>query len=279
MRIFAILLFLSATYVALSGQSGTITVKGSDTMVILAQRWAEQYMVEHPDVTIQVTGGGSGTGISALINGTTDICNSSRPIKKSEREKLKQRFNTLGVEIKSARDGLALYVNTANTVRELTLGQIKDIYTGKITNWKDVGGANAKIIVYSRENNSGTYVYFKDNVLNGEDFTPGAQNMPGTAAVVNAVSKDVNGIGYGGAAYARGIRLVHVRENEESPAFEPTYENVMSGAYPISRYLFMYVRSKPTGVLKEYIDWILNDEGQSLVSKVGYFPVRKVESK
>jgi phosphate transport system substrate-binding protein len=103
--------------------------------------------------------------------------------------------------------------------------------------------------------------------------------MPGTAAVVNAVSKDVNGIGYGGAAYARGIRLVHVRENEESPAFEPTYENVMSGAYPISRYLFMYVRSKPTGALKEYIDWILNDEGQSLVSKVGYFPVRKVESK
>jgi len=252
----------------------TITVKGSDTMVILAQRWAELYMLKHPDVTIQVTGGGSGTGISALINGTTDICNSSRPMKQSERDKLKQRYNTLGVEIKSARDGLAVYVNESNPVKELTLAQIKAIYTGKITNWKELGGPDAKIILYSRENNSGTYVYFKDNVLEGEDYAAATQSMPGTAAVVNAVAKDKFGIGYGGAAYGKGIRFVKVKKDVKSAGFEPTPENVKSGNYPISRYLYLYTRSRPSGALKQYIDWILSDEGQQIVSKVGYFPIR-----
>jgi len=255
-------------------QSETITVKGSDTMVILAQRWAEKYMESHPNVSIQVTGGGSGTGISALINGTTDICNASRPMKSTEIDKLKQRFGSLGVEIKSAKDGLSIYVNEANPVNELSLDQLKKIYTGKTTNWKDVGGNDAKIILYSRENNSGTYVYFKDNVLNGDDYSATAQNMPGTASVVNAVSKDKNGIGYGGAAYAKGIKDVAVKKNAGSTAFLPTLENVKSGNYPISRFLYMYVRSKPTGVMKEYIDWILSAEGQDVVSKVGYFPVK-----
>ncbi|MDL1893663.1 phosphate ABC transporter substrate-binding protein, partial [Sphingobacteriales bacterium CHB3] len=131
-----------------------ITVKGSDTMVILAQRWAERYMSANKNVVIQVTGGGSGTGISALINGTTDICNSSRPMKPAERDKLKQRFGTRGIEIKCAQDGLSIYVHESNPVTELTLPQIKDIYTGKITNWKDVGGPNERIVLYSRENNS-----------------------------------------------------------------------------------------------------------------------------
>jgi len=271
-----VLFLLAATLfsLGLKTQQETITVKGSETMVILAQRWAELYMANHPDVSIQVTGGGSGTGISALINGTTDICNASRPMKKSERDKLKQRYNTLGVEIKSAKDGLAVYVSDTNPVRELTIAQLKDIYTGKITNWKEVGGADAKIILYSRENNSGTYVYFKDNVLGGEDFTPAAQNMPGTAAVVNAVAKDKSGIGYGGAAYGKGIKFLKVRKDAASPGFEPTAENVKSGDYPISRYLYLYVRSKPSGKLKEYIDWILSTQGQEIVSKVGYFPVR-----
>jgi phosphate transport system substrate-binding protein len=251
-----------------------ITVKGSDTMVILAQRWAEVYMSKKSDVTIQVTGGGSGVGIAALINGTTDLCNSSRPMKPSEREKLKQRYNTLGVEIKVAKDGLSIYENAAGSISELTLDQIKDIYTGKITNWKDVGGPNAKIIVYGRENSSGTYVYFKDNVLGGADFTSAMQSMPGTAAVVNAVAKDRYAIGFGGAAYAKGIKFIKVKKDANSPGFEPTAENVKSGDYPISRFLYIYTRSKPTGAIKEYIDWILSSEGQELVSKVGYFPVK-----
>lgn len=251
-----------------------ITVKGSDTMVILAQRWAEVYMSKKSDVTIQVTGGGSGVGIAALINGTTDLCNSSRPMKPSEREKLKQRYNTLGVEIKVAKDGLSIYENAAGSISELTLEQIKDIYTGKITNWKDVGGPNAKIIVYGRENSSGTYVYFKDVVLGGDDFTATMQSMPGTAAVVNAVAKDRYAIGFGGAAYAKGIKFIKVKKDSNSPGFEPTAENVKSGDYPISRFLYIYTRSKPTGAIKEYVDWILSSEGQQLVSKVGYFPVK-----
>lgn len=251
-----------------------ITVKGSDTLVILAQRWAEVYMSEHSGVKIQVTGGGSGVGIAALINGTTDLSTSSRPMKPSEREKLKQRYNSLGVEIKVAKDGLSVFVNDSNPIQELTLAQLKDIYTGKITNWKQLGGKDAKIIVYGRENSSGTYVYFKDHVLGGSDYISSMQTLPGTAAVVNAVSKDKNSIGYGGAAYAKGVKYVKMRKDENSRGYEPNEENVKSGKYPISRFLYIYTRSKPTGEIKNYIDWILSPEGQQLVSKVGYFPVK-----
>jgi phosphate transport system substrate-binding protein len=187
---------------------------------------------------------------------------------------LKQRYNTLGVEIKTAKDGLSIYVNETNPVKELSLAQLKDIYTGKVANWSDVGGPNQRIILYGRENSSGTYVYFRDNVLKGEDYTSTMQTMPGTAAVVNAVAKDKFGIGYGGAAYGKGIRELKVKKDENSTAYAPTEENVKNGDYPISRYLYMYVRSRPSGALKEYIDWILSSEGQQIVSKVGYFPVR-----
>jgi phosphate transport system substrate-binding protein len=251
-----------------------ITVKGSDTMVILAQRWAEMYMAAHKDVVIQVTGGGSGTGISALINGTTDICNSSRPIKESERQKLKEKYGTRGIEVKCALDGLSIYVHEKNPVTVLTLDQVKDIYLGKITNWREVGGADKRIILYSRENNSGTYVYFKDEVLGGADFAPQAQNMPGTAAVVNAVAKDPSGIGYGGSAYGRGIRELKIRRDASSPALAPTLENIRTGEYPISRFLFMYLRQKPEGATKSFIDWALSEDGQKIVTEVGYFPIR-----
>jgi len=251
-----------------------LTVKGSDTMVILAQRWAEKYMSSHNGVTIQVTGGGSGVGISALINGTTDICNASRPMKQSEKEKLKQRWNSNGVEIKTAKDGLSVYLSESNPVKELSIQQIKEIYTGKITNWKDVGGNDSKIIVYGRENSSGTYVYFKDNVLGGADYTSSMQSMPGTAGVVNSVVKDKNAIGFGGCAYAKGIKFAKVKKDAGSVAYDPTSENVKSGNYPIIRYLYIYTRTRPTGAVKEFIDWVLSSEGQDLCSKVGYFPVK-----
>jgi phosphate transport system substrate-binding protein len=251
-----------------------ITVKGSDTMVILAQRWAELYMSKNPKSVIQVTGGGSGTGISALINGTTDICISSRPMKKPEKEKLKQRYNSLGVEIKVANDGLAVYLNEKNPIEELSLEQIKKIYTGEIKNWKQVGGPDAKIILYGRENNSGTYVYFKDVVLEGGDFAATAQSLPGTASVVNAIAKDKYGIGYGGAAYGKGIKFLKIKKDEKSQAYEPTDENIRNGNYPISRFLYMYTRTRPTGSTKAFIDWILSDDGQKIVKTVGYFPIR-----
>jgi phosphate transport system substrate-binding protein len=252
----------------------TITVKGSDTMVIMAQRWAETYMNSHPDIVLQVTGGGSGTGISALINGTTDICDASRPMKAGERENLKSRYSSLGVEIKSAKDGLSVYLNDQNGIAELSLDQLKSIYTGETTNWKDVGGPDAKIVVYGRENNSGTYVFFRDNVLKGKDYTSTMQSLPGTAAVVNAVSKDKFGIGYGGAAYGKGIKFAKIKKDAASPGIAPTAETIKDGSYPLTRYLYMYLRSRPTGEIKNYIDWTLSPEGQAVVTQVGYFPVK-----
>jgi phosphate transport system substrate-binding protein len=250
-----------------------ITVKGSDTMVILAQKWAELYMKNNPSATIQVTGGGSGVGITALINGTTDICNASRPMKQTEIEKLKARYNTLGVQIPCAKDGITIFLNEANKVQELTLKQLSDIYQGKIRNWKEVGGNDAEIRMYGRENSSGTYTYFHDEVVKA-DYAANVQSLPGTAAVVNAVKKDVNGIGYGGAAYAVGVKHAKVKKDANSPAILPTAETIGKGDYPITRFLYMYMRNKPTGETKKYIDWILGPEGQRIVTEVGYFPYK-----
>ena len=257
-----------------SAVAGTVTMKGSDTMVILGQRWAEEYMKKHPETVIQVTGGGSGTGISALINGTTDICQSSRPMKPTEKEKLRDRYNNPGVEIATARDGLAVYVNAQSPLTELTLDQLKGIFTGKITSWKDLGGPDAKIIPYSRENSSGTYVFFKEHVLQGADFTARAQTMPGTAAVVNAVGKEKFGIGYGGAAYAKGIKIIKVKKDAGSPAIAPDKATVTNGTYALARPLFFYLRAKAAGDIKGFIDWVLSPEGQAIVEKVGYYPIK-----
>ena len=260
---------------SLSGlaQQTKITVKGSDTMVILAQKWAELYMKKNPAASIQVTGGGSGTGITALINGTTDICNSSRPMKQTEIEKLKARYNTLGVQIPCAKDGITVFLHENNKVEALTIKQLGDIYQGKIRNWKELGGNDAEIRLYGRENSSGTYVYFRDEVVKG-DYAASCQTLPGTAAVVNAVKKDVNGIGYGGAAYAAGVKHAKVKKDAGSPAFLPTAETIGKGEYPITRYLYMYLRNRPTGETKKYIDWLLSSEGQMIVTEVGYFPVK-----
>jgi phosphate transport system substrate-binding protein len=251
-----------------------ITVTGSDTMVIMNARLAEAFMIRSPGTFVQVTGGGSGVGIAALINGTVDIAAASRPIKSSEIDKLKSRFATTGFAQPIARDGLSVYLNTANPVKALTIAQIRDIYTGKLTNWRQVGGNDAPIVLYSRENSSGTYTYFKDNVLSGRDFSPRAQTLQGTAGVVNAVAKDPNGIGYGGAAYAKGIRFAGVKKDDNSPAIVPTLETVRSGQYPISRYLYLYTRTKPSGEVKKFIDWATGPEGQAIVTKVGYFPIK-----
>ncbi len=272
---FLCVILIIATVTGFTGGSTTITVKGSDTMVILSQRWAEEYMKLHPNVSIQVTGGGSGTGISALINGTADICNASRPMKDAEKGQLKEKYGSAGVEVKCAVDGLSIYVNESNPVKELSLRQLKGIYTGKVRNWKEVGGPDGGIVLYSRENNSGTYAYFKDDVLLGEDFDVRCQNMPGTAAVVSAVVHDKLGIGYGGVAYGAGVKDVAVRKDSASVAYAPSVENIKKGLYPISRYLYMYLRERPSGEAKLFIDWVLGKEGQELVAKVGYVPLKQ----
>lgn len=278
MKIFKIISMLVALTVATSpvtfAQSKTITVKGSDTMVILGQRWAEVYMKKNKDVVIQVTGGGSGTGIAALINRTTDMANSSRPIKDKERQQIESAGAKL-IEVPVALDGIAVYVNSANPINELDMETIKLIFTGKIKNWSELGWDNKVIKLYSRENNSGTYVYFKEHVLQNEDFDPLAQNMPGTASVLNAVKKDKYGIGYGGIGYLKGAKAISVAAKPGEKAYAPTMDNVVKGLYPISRYLYIYLTedqfNRPE--IKAYISWILSKEGQSIVEKVGFYPL------
>lgn len=250
-----------------------VTIKGSDTMVILSQKWAETYMKKKPGTSIQVTGGGTGVGLAALINGSTDIANASRPIKSNELEKLKAKYRTLGVEIPCAKDGLSVFLNKGNSVTELTIKQLGDIFSGKITNWKEVGGADAKIQLYGRESSSGTFEFFKDHVVK-TDFSPRCQTLPGTAAIVNAVKKDKYSIGYGGSAYAEGVKDCAVKKDAKSKGILPTVATIKNNSYPITRYLYMYLKAKPTGETKAFIDWILSSQGQALIAEVGYYPLK-----
>jgi len=251
-----------------------ITVKGSDTLVILAQKWAEVYMGKNPATKIQVTGGGTGTGFAALQNQTTDLCNASRKARAKEIENCIKAFGKRPTEYKVALDGLSVYVSADNSVKELSLPQLELIFTGKIRNWKEVGGNDAPITVYSRENSSGTYEFFKEHVLKGKDFAASAQTMPGTAAVLQAVAKDKNGIGYGGAAYGAGAKHLAIKKDDASPAIEPSEETVVKGTYPIWRYLFIYVNpALDKGDVAAYLNWIRSDDGQKVVKDVGYFPL------
>lgn len=253
----------------------TLTIKGSDTMVLLGQRWAESYMKEHAGTSIQVTGGGSGTGIAALINGSTDLCNSSRPMKDKEKEDVKAKRGAEAFETKVALDALAVYVADKNTVTELDLEQLAKIYKGELTNWKELGGADHKITLYGRENNSGTYGYFKEHVLANKDFAAAVQTLAGTSAVANAVKGDEFGIGYGGIAFAAGIRPLKIKKTKDAPAVEPKLETAKDGSYPISRFLYVYTAGEPKGLAKELLAWIVSDGGQKVVSDVGYFPLPK----
>lgn len=256
---------------ATSARGATLSLKGSDTMVILAQRFAEGYMHAHEGTTIQVSGGGSGTGIAALLDGTTDIADSSRPISERETSDLATRQHAAPHETRVAIDALAVYVHQSSTLQSLTMEQLAQIFTGAVTNWSAVGGPDAPIVLYSRENNSGTYAYFKEHVLHNADFAAQAQTLPGTAAVINAVSHDPNGIGYGGIGYAEGVRVLAIASGGDPIA--PTMENALSGAYPISRYLLMYTAGEPSGLAADFLAWVVTADGQALVEEAGYYPL------
>jgi phosphate transport system substrate-binding protein len=256
--------------IVLAGES--ISIKGSDTLVRLGQRWAEEYMKLNPDVVIQVSGGGSGTGIAALLNGTTDICEASRDMKEKEYQ-LAEKAGIEPYRVSVALDGIAVFLNEANPLEELSTAELKAIYTGVITNWQEVGGVDQKIILYGRENNSGTYAFFKEHVLDKEDYAAETQTLPGTAAVVNAVAKDEFGIGYGGIAWASGVKFAKVRSEEDSVAVLPTEESVSSGEYPISRELYWFFNGKPTGELKKLVNWALSPEGQKVAAEIDYVPL------
>lgn len=253
--------------------------KGSDTIVNLALAWAEKYQSDHPSVRISVTGGGSGTGIASLINGTVDLANASRQIKEEEIE----TANSNGVEPVEhtiARDAIAVIVNPTNPVSELTLQQISDIYSGKFNNWSELGGEDRPIVRLSRETNSGTHVYFLETVLrlgNSEDktlFSTDTLLLPSSEGIIAEVRQNPNAIGYDGLGYVpHDLKMIAIAEEPGGAYVLPSIVTVNDKSYPIARDLYMYTNGEPTGVVKEYLDWILSGEAQEIVAELGFVPV------
>jgi phosphate transport system substrate-binding protein len=256
-----------------------ISNEGSDTLVNLALAWAEKYMGEHPDVRISVTGGGSGTGIAALINGTIDIANASREMKSEEIAAAKKN-GIDPIQFVVARDAIAVVVNPENPVNRLTLQQLSDIYTRKITNWREVGGDDRPIVLLSRESNSGTYVYFLENVIRlGQPsdlmFAPDTLLLPSSEGISNEVRQNPNTIGYDGLGYVtKDQKVIAVGKDANGPFVLPSVDTVNNATYPISRGLYMYTAGQPAGAVKTYVDWIMGD-GQAVVPTLGFVPLAK----
>jgi phosphate transport system substrate-binding protein len=259
---------------ALAAPDPSITIKGSDTMLILGQKWAEAYMRIHPRTKVQVTGGGSGTGFAALQNRQTDLAQSSRRIRPEEVERFIRAFRGRPREHAVALDSLTLYVNSQNPVEQLSLPELRDIYTGRITNWSALRGPNRPIVLYSRENSSGSYEFFKEKVLLGRDFSPRTQTLAGTAQVIQQVGLDPNGIGYGGSAYGQGAKHIRIAEHLGAEAVEPSESSVASQRYPVWRYLYVYLSPEnPKRELESFLHWVRGSEGQAIASSAGYYPL------
>jgi phosphate transport system substrate-binding protein len=271
-----------------SGQSSSqpqttayIQNKGSDTIVNLALAWAETYQGGHTDVSISVTGGGSGTGIAALINNTVDIANASRQIKKEELDQAKAN-GVDPVEFVVARDAIAVIVNPENPVTHLTLQQISDMYSGKINNWQEVGGEDRPIVRLSRETNSGTHVYFLETVIRLNDknnktmFSTDTLLLPSSEGIINEVRQNPNAIGYDGLGYVpKDLKMIGVSRDDAGPFILPSIATVNDGSYPIARDLYMYTVGQPTGALKNYLDWIMTSpEAQKIVAQLGFVPIK-----
>ena len=277
--VFVTMIFATSVFAAKNNNS--IQIKGSDTMVNLGQAWAEKYMEKNPANFIAVTGGGSGTGLSSLISGTCDIAMSSRNIKEKEIA-LARKKGIEPNEIKVALDGLAVVVNPANPVEKLTMDELAGVFSGRIVNWKELGGKDEKIDILSREVNSGTHVYFKEHVLrkmdpnSQEEFAPGALMLSSSQAIADEVAGNSAAIGYYGMGYISSKqKMVAIAKDGASVFVEPSIENVLSGSYPISRPLFLYTNGEPAGPTKKFIDFTLSKEGQDLVLATDFVPINK----
>jgi phosphate transport system substrate-binding protein len=262
--------------------STSIQNKGSDTMVNLALAWAERYQAEHPEVSLSVTGGGSGTGIAALVNGTVDIANASRAMTGDEKKQAEANGIT-PVEFVVSRDAIAVIVNSKNPVRQLTLQQISDIYSGKIINWSEVGGENRPIVKLSRETNSGTHVYFLQTVIRLGDsknptlFSTDTLLLPSSEGIINEVRQNPNAIGYDGLGYVPPDLMnsvIAVARDASGPYVIPSIATVNDNSYPVARDLYMYTAGQPAGAVKAYLDWILSPEAQTIVADLGFVPIK-----
>ncbi len=253
-----------------------IRQKGSDTLLVLAQNWAETYMEEDKNIEVVVSGGGSGTGISALINKQIDIADASRGIKQQELDAAGEA-GVDPVEWKVAIDGISIIVNKDNPIDELSYDQLRRIYNGSVVDWSEVGGEDGVIVTYGRQSTSGTYVYFNEEVLDEDDYRTDKQHLAGNAEIVEAVIRDRNGVGYVGVAYAEArkgeLKIVSVKKTASDPAYHPTTDNIASGKYPISRYLYVYTDGIPEGGTADYLKFILSGDGQDLANDVGYIAV------
>lgn len=248
-------------------------IKGSDTVLPVAQQTAERFMQLHPDARVTVTGGGTGVGISALMDNTTDIAMASRPIKFSEKMKVKAAKQQVDEAI-VAYDALAVVVHPSNPVKQLTRQQLEDIFRGKITNWKQVGGDDRKIVVYSRETSSGTYEFFKESVLKNKNYMSSSLSMPATGAIIQSVSQTPGAIGYVGLAYVSPrVKTLDVSYDGKQYA-APTVENATKKTYPIVRPLYYYYNAKDKAAVAPLLDFILSPEGQEIIKNSGYIPVR-----
>ena len=261
-------------------QEHTLQIKGSDTMVNLGQAWAEEFMRTHPQTSIAVTGGGSGTGIAAIISGACDIAQSSRELKPEEAEKAKANGNPL-VETKVAYDGIAVIVHPSNPVNQLTVEQLSGIFTGQIANWKEVGGKDSPILILSRERNSGTHVFFLENILRKgnpkgpEEFASAALMMPSSQAIAQEVETSESAIGYIGLGYVTPKqKVLGIAKAGGGPYVHPDSESVKKGDYPISRPLYFLTRGEPQGDVKEFVDFALSNEGQEIVRAMDFVPLK-----
>ena len=258
----------------LFSQNVNCKIKGSDTVLPLTQKEAEVFMKKYPGSSIMVTGGGSGVGLAALQNGTTDIAQSSRKMKLDEKMKLQDAGKVFTEKI-IAYDALAVIVNPSNKISQLTREQLESIYTGKVTNWKDVGGDDMNIVVYSRESSSGTFEFFKEHVLNKKNFAPTAMLMPATGAIVQSVSQTKGAIGYVGLAYLETtVKALKVSYDKGTTYIVPTVENAMNKTYPITRPLYYYYLNSAEKAVKPLVDFIMSTEGQNIVREIGYVPVK-----
>ena len=260
-------------------ESYYIENKGSDTIVNLALVWAERYQELHPNVRISVTGGGSGTGLAALTNSTVDIANASRPIKEEETALLEEQ-GTSAVEFIVARDAVAVIVNPNNPIDRLTLEQVSLIYQGKINNWQELGGEDRPIVRTSRETNSGTHVYFLEEVIrlgNSADdtiFSADTLLLPSSEGIIAEVRDNPNAIGYDGLGYVTDdVKVIALAEEPGGEYVLPSANTVNDGSYPVARDLYMYTRGEPQGAISAYIEWVLSSEAQRLVSELGFVPM------
>jgi phosphate transport system substrate-binding protein len=268
-----ILIFIGGTFsCAVPAIGQTVKIKGSDTLLPLAERWAQVYSKKDATVHLVVSGGGSSVGIAALLRGDADIAEASRPVNDSEKEQFKKEGKTL-VEVTVASDAVEILVSPSNPISSMTMEQVRGIFTGRISNWKEVGGLDGKINLYGREKASGTNAFLKEHALRGENYATTITEFSSNAPMVSVVAKDPNGICYAGLAAGKNTKHLHIKLDANASAVEPNSQNVTAGKYPLSRKLHWYLANRPSGKVKELCEWILSPDGQVVVQNLGFVPL------